>query len=1310
MGNGISAIKTFPHPFKMNTYVLNEWTNWFTMPDNTYTLTLINCSGRPIYFVSPVTDGIEKIRSVEEIADGNNLHLSKLERFAYGLLISRHIVNGMPTHPDGTLKVLLVRNALDQRELEDRVEKHWTVQANYPVDKIEYREAKYIPIPEMNAVCSYDRDFLEKMLMQFESQEEGCKALIDGRLAEYDGLSCNIINCSKNRYWTIADNRIIPVPGPNGFDFKTHGSGSVFDDPEYAEEALELYNEAVMKEFGISPETINSNDDLFVILMSTHDFPRRKNSLRRMPSGGKTYIKKFYVIKRYLDNAGELFRPIYIEGLNIPLFRSIEAAKTFIKIFKGDIFQYYGCQKVLQIKRQSDVKIDRVKTHYELKEKSAYRAAMSMASSKVIDKTVELGFHGLSKLVDKFLKSISAVKTVSKAAKAGKSLMNFGITKVMVGAGGVSMEISPIIGGKNMSNNIQKEIGMAELEARKDIEKNVNNNEYISGLMAGFNGYSESGKRVSTAERDRTILKIDDKELPFGSKIKNEPNLIYHNMKGNGRYKYLNPKRIDLEIEESVIPKTYEEKKLDELMKAKVKTDLPPLTEEEQEFIKSRKPPMALIHLYEERLLAACPAARTLDPGMVTEVSIRIWMYSVALRQKRRDSSLRLPESYEDEQIEEFIRDFYTDKEKAKYAEPLYKYVDEMIGLFKIDPTYVKRRYGWLFDKNPAYRFVSQNVKDKLCMCQWLNDIMVYGEDALHFQPTINDSLKFEYEPKKYCSNPKDIEEVYEQYAKDGKRPFILLNDVGPGEIDYDTIAFETHNFLRYGVFDFDKDGRSILLWKLPRSKNMDKDGRFKTPPDFVKGVMPIDICRYYYRIKPWKLNKDDLEKMNDLGIKPLIKYEWEKREYSDMHDFNRRGYNKMGDMEEKELALRINDLISKGYPQENITLDQIREHEVPLERKFELDENYQLTRSDVMYLIWRKIQVMRENGNKQIYDKKTGIPLTVDKYGYKINMVNFLFEGTHKEERLKMKKSTLDKKTGKEYEESYPVFDPQAYMDESMDNHKMEKALGKLSEKIQEVPHWMEGRLNDGYLKVSNEKAEGYYVDFDKIIPYADECNNFTQWISELAHDVVKELETEYKVYKESLLLEAAKEFYEKRDKMEEVLTKESAYFGELFKDKKLSIYGQRLIDRNIEEVNERFYMTGDFRDRDNFESYVFGDTDFLQTKEEKANNTPSYVSTVIERVNDIDGNNEETFRWSSTERIPEEEMYAEERLAKQRSGDNSFFGKVKKFFTSKTAKTIGKVAAAVGATAGLLFGGFSALRLLKTAGLVFKFAKNFF
>ena len=402
----------------------NRITNKIVMPDGIFTMCIVNCTHNDLYMMNVRGDSIEKLKPIEDVIDGEKIDLKWPDKLAYGFLISRYFLNGLPQRCDGTIKVFAIHQTIVSSNMErDKIVKDFELIASYDVNKQVWKDANYIPIVEMNTVVSYNQEFLEQILLQFESPGEGVMSMIEGRLTQYDGLVSNLINCSEHEYFTTVENQIIPVPGINSYDWFTHGSESEFGlNDEYREEASAKWKDSIMREFGLTKHQIRPGHDVFISVTASHDYPRRKITLRNLPTD-KTYQKVIYQVKRVLEkNVEEYLRPIFISGCNLPIFRSKEAAELFIKVFKGKVSLYHAAQGSITIKRLADYKIDIMRGKYVRKETSVVKTAKRFILSSFMDKSFELICSGVMKFIDFLLgKGGKAAKKASDFAKAGKT-------------------------------------------------------------------------------------------------------------------------------------------------------------------------------------------------------------------------------------------------------------------------------------------------------------------------------------------------------------------------------------------------------------------------------------------------------------------------------------------------------------------------------------------------------------------------------------------------------------------------------------------------------------------------------------------------------------------------------------------------------------------------------------------------------------------------------------------------------------------------------------------------------------------------
>lgn len=402
----------------------NRITNKIVMPDGIFTLCIVNCTHNDLYMMNVRGSEIEKLKPIEDVIDGEKINLSWPDRLAYGILISKYFLSGLPQRCDGTIKVFAIHQTIVSSSMErDKVVKDFELVASYDVNKQVWKDANYIPIVEMNTVVSQSYEFLEQILLQFESPGEGVMSMIEGKLTQYDGLVTNLINCSEHEYFTIVENQIIPVPGLNSYDWFTHGSESEFGlNDEYREEAEAKWKDCVMREFGLTKHQIKDEHDIFVSVTASHDYPRRKITLRNLPKD-KTYQKVVYQVKRVLEkNVEEYLRPFFISGCNLPIFRSKQAAELFIKVFKGKVSLYHSAQGSITIKRLADYKIDMMRGKYVRKETSVVKTAKRFILSSFMDKAFELVCDGVMRFMDFLLgRGSKAAKKASEFAKSGKA-------------------------------------------------------------------------------------------------------------------------------------------------------------------------------------------------------------------------------------------------------------------------------------------------------------------------------------------------------------------------------------------------------------------------------------------------------------------------------------------------------------------------------------------------------------------------------------------------------------------------------------------------------------------------------------------------------------------------------------------------------------------------------------------------------------------------------------------------------------------------------------------------------------------------
>ena len=503
-------------------------TSKIIMPDGIFTLCIVNCTNKDLYMMNVRGDGIQKLKPIEDIVDGEKINLGWADKLAYGWLISKHFINGLPQKCDGTIKVFAVNQTYKKSSLAgERVVRDFELIASYNPERAAWKDANYIPIVEMNTVVSFNYDFLEQMLLQFESSGEGVLAMIEGKLTQYDGLVTMLVNCSERDYYTVVDKQIIPVPSMNSFDWFTYGEDSEFGvNEEYRSEAVEKWKSSIMNEFGLSKKQIQEGYDMFVSITASHDYPRRKMNLKNLPKD-KTYQKFLYPVKRVLkeENADEYLRPFFIEGSNTPVFRSKEAAELFVKVFKGKISLYHGAQQAIRIKRMADYKIDMMRGKYVRKETSVLKTAKRFVISSFMDKSFELICSGVMKFIDFLLgKGGKAAKKASEVAMVGKSFYKMSSSMFTAGlAGGIN----------NTCFAFDKEGKGERMTPRKaeKINRNAKENDSFGHFIPMTPG-SYVDKEEASKAFDKELEKVEAEEYKFEDYTPVDIDHQYYDMHG----------------------------------------------------------------------------------------------------------------------------------------------------------------------------------------------------------------------------------------------------------------------------------------------------------------------------------------------------------------------------------------------------------------------------------------------------------------------------------------------------------------------------------------------------------------------------------------------------------------------------------------------------------------------------------------------------------------------------------------------------------------------------------------------------------
>lgn len=526
----------------------NRITNKIIMPDGVFTLCIVNCTNRDLYMMNVRGDGIEKLKPIEDIIDGEKIDLKWHDKLAYGWLISKHFLNGLPQRCDDTIKVFAVHQTIVSSSMEkDKIVRDFSLVATYNVNKQVWKDANYIPIVEMNTVVSFDYDFLEQMLLQFESAGEGVMAMIEGKLTQYDGLVTNLINCSENDYFTVVEQQIIPVPSINSYDWFTNGEDSQFGlNDEYREEAEEKWKSSIMKEFGLSKSQALEGHDIFVSVTASHDYPRRKMTLRNLPKD-KTYQKVVYQVRRVLEeNTEEYLRPFFVAGSNLPIFRSKKAAELFIKVFKGKMSLYYGAQHSIHVKRMADYKIDMMRAKYIRKEKSVVKTAKRFVISSFVDKSFEIVCSGVMRFLDFLLgKGAKAAKRASDVAKAGKVFYKASSKMFTMGLLGEN-------GSYCFDNGADEKMKpVKETPINKKAKANDDFGHFMAKTPGSYREKEKEAEKMFNFDRELKRVeaeeeyKFDDKNIDgdryfdlSGVPIKNLETLMNYNATGNGMGRY----------------------------------------------------------------------------------------------------------------------------------------------------------------------------------------------------------------------------------------------------------------------------------------------------------------------------------------------------------------------------------------------------------------------------------------------------------------------------------------------------------------------------------------------------------------------------------------------------------------------------------------------------------------------------------------------------------------------------------------------------------------------------------------------------
>ena len=362
---------------------------------------IINNTDKDLFMINMVTDRIVPLpswsRNYEEA-----VKKSKFSVLLDAIYNSRHVEEGNPFSDDGTLKVAVGHKIFDKDDRKFRLK--WTINRHNP-NNPKWKECGYIPLVECNAIVTDDYAKLKALLNQFESYPEAVKAVMDGLLHTYDGIQSNIINCSKNDWFTIVEKEVVKVPG-------LKGEKIIFDDNGIVRQKIsesERFTNAAMKEFGFIKEQVDEeNEDLFLVVTSVNKSEGRKAvNLENLSSNNNVHVKRYVKIKRnyntkeYFDEA----KPILFDISNpFPMFRSYEAAQFFIEEFDGKMEKYFEALSMIKMEETLNRKIDRIRIQSEKEKKRMLNMTKRFVKSSFIEKIFEALLIGTSKIFKKILK------------------------------------------------------------------------------------------------------------------------------------------------------------------------------------------------------------------------------------------------------------------------------------------------------------------------------------------------------------------------------------------------------------------------------------------------------------------------------------------------------------------------------------------------------------------------------------------------------------------------------------------------------------------------------------------------------------------------------------------------------------------------------------------------------------------------------------------------------------------------------------------------------------------------------------------
>lgn len=323
----------------------------------------------------------------------NGIH-NPIGRLISSLDVSKNIEQGFPIKKDNTIKIIV---ATPERDEKGNVFNNFSESSIYKIDR--YKDKKYIPIIEMNMVISKDLMFLKKIVSQFSSGAEAVKAMLEGVLHTYDGLTFNIINCSTHTYYTVVNGVIVKIPGP-----KDVVENDYFD-LKFTKSSSEEYTRSVLKEFGISDVNIEKGWDIFLVSIFNNDFPRRSITIDNLPDEDKTYYKDFYAVKWDSGSYEGNMKPILLDfTYECPIFRNLEAAKFFLEEFGGSMRNYYITLTRKSVNKRMKRVVGKVKTHYENKEKGVTDMTKRFIKTSLFDRGLDFVTKSLEGL---FIKSNS---------------------------------------------------------------------------------------------------------------------------------------------------------------------------------------------------------------------------------------------------------------------------------------------------------------------------------------------------------------------------------------------------------------------------------------------------------------------------------------------------------------------------------------------------------------------------------------------------------------------------------------------------------------------------------------------------------------------------------------------------------------------------------------------------------------------------------------------------------------------------------------------------------------------------------------